>query len=258
VNPSFTKNASASKEQTFSLGAKAAGGTLSYQSNNSKITVDDNGKVTIAKNYAGTATITITAGDNNYEEVTKSVTVTVNQIAGQVKVSNASVTKTAKTSAQTFTIQATRSGSGKLTYSSNNKSVTVSNTGKVTISKNFVGKATITVKAAAAGAYKAANTKVTVTVNLTGTKLSTLINAKSQKMTVKWAKNANVAGYQIQYSTDKNFKKNVKSVSVSKAGTTSKTISGLKKGSKYYVRIRTNIGTKYSAWSTSKNVTIKK
>jgi hypothetical protein len=77
-------------------------------------------------------------------------------------------------------------------------------------------------------------------------------------MTVKWAKNANIAGYQIQYSTDKNFKKNVKSVSVSKASTTSKTISGLKKGSKYYVRIRTNIGTKYSAWSTSKSVTIKK
>ncbi|MCM1115236.1 MAG: secretory protein, partial [Clostridium sp.] len=69
-------------------------------------------------------------------------------------------------------------------------------------------------------------------------------------------------GYQIQYSTDKNFKKNNKTVTVSSNKTTSKTISKLSGKKKYYVRIRTYktvSGTKYySSWSSVKTVTTKK
>ena len=89
------------------------------------------------------------------------------------------------------------------------------------------------------------------------------VTAKSKGFTVKWKKQTkNTTGYQIQYSTDKNFKKNNKTVTVSKNSTTSKTISKLKAKKKYYVRVRTYktvSGKKYySSWSKSKTVTTKK
>lgn len=256
----FTKNASASATQTFSIEAKAKGGTLSYESDQTSVTVSSSGKVTIAKNYAGKATITITAEDSNYETAVKSITVTVNQISGKITASD--FKKTTKTVAQSFSIGAKCAGNGKLTYSSNQKYVTVSSKGKVTIAKNFVGKATITIKAASSGIYKATSKKITVTVNPAGVSLSSVSNGKGKKMTIKWKKNSRVTGYRIQYSTDKSFKKGVKTVTVSKASTTSKTVSGLTKGKSYYVRVstyKTVSGTKYySGWSSSKSVKIKR
>lgn len=97
---------------------------------------------------------------------------------------------------------------------------------------------------------------------LATTSISSLKNAKSKKMTVKWKKNAKATGYVIEYSTNKNFTKNVVQKNITKKTTVSKTISGLKKGTKYYVRIRaykTVSGTKYySAWSAVKNLKITK
>lgn len=65
-------------------------------------------------------------------------------------------------------------------------------------------------------------------------------------------------GYQLQYSTDKNFKKNVKSKTVSSIKTTSKTIKSLKSKKTYYVRIRTYVngsdGKVWSDWSKAKSV----
>ena len=80
---------------------------------------------------------------------------------------------------------------------------------------------------------------------------------------VKWKKKTTqVTGYQIQYSTDKNFKKGNKTVTVSKNKTTSKTISKLKAKKKYYVRVRTyktvNGKKYYSGWTKAKTVTTKK
>ena len=78
-----------------------------------------------------------------------------------------------------------------------------------------------------------------------------------------WKKQATqTTGYQLQYSTDKNFKKGNKTVTVKGAKTTSKTISKLTKGKKYYVRVRTyktvNKTNFYSGWSKSSSVTVKK
>ena len=92
-------------------------------------------------------------------------------------------------------------------------------------------------------------------------KLTSVKSAKAGEMTVKWGKNAKAGGYQLQYATAKNFK-GAKAVTVKKAKTTSVTIKKLAKGKKYYVRVRTyqkvSGKTYYSAWSASKNVTIKK
>ena len=92
-------------------------------------------------------------------------------------------------------------------------------------------------------------------------KITSLKNNKSKKALVKWKKNAKANGYEIQYSLKKSFK-NTKKKGITKKATVSKTLSGLKKGKTYYVRIRTykkvNGVKQYSAWSKVKKVKIKK
>ena len=89
----------------------------------------------------------------------------------------------------------------------------------------------------------------------------TSVKAKSEAFTIKWKKKTNIAGYQIQYSTNSKFKKGNKTIKIKKAKTVSKKITGLKPSKKYYVRIRTykivNKKTYYSSWSKKKNVTTK-
>lgn len=81
------------------------------------------------------------------------------------KITASDFVKYASTSVQTFPIGATRLGTGKLTYTSDTGDVMVDDTGTVVIQPNYVGKATITIKAAASGAYTEATKKITVTVN---------------------------------------------------------------------------------------------
>lgn len=87
------------------------------------------------------------------------------------------------------------------------------------------------------------------------TKLTKLV-AGSRRMTVKWAKKKGVSGYIIQYSLKENMKgakyKKVKGASKSKA-----VIKKLKKGKRYYVRIRTYKGTAKSKWSAKKSIKVK-
>ena len=80
-------------------------------------------------------------------------------------------------------------------------------------------------------------------------------------MLVKWKKNAVGTGYQIQYATSSNFS-GVKNVWITKNTVLSRKITGLAKGKKYFVRMRTykTVGSVkyYSGWCTVKSVTIKK
>ena len=82
----------------------------------------------------------------------------------------------------------------------------------------------------------------------------TSVKAKSEAFTIKWKKKTNIAGYQIQYSTNSKFKKENKTIKIKKAKTVSKKITGLKPSKKYYVRIRTYKGKKYSKWSKVKSI----
>lgn len=254
----YSYSASASKAQTFSLGASAEGGVLSYESDSRYVTVDKNGKVVIPKNFAGSAVITITAGNGNYETATKTVTVKVNQIRNSITASD--YTKTASKKARKFSIKVRRSGAGKLTYSSNNKSVSVNSKGKVTIAGNFVGRAKIKIKVAASGIYKSAVKTITITVNPANTKIISVRSPSSRKLKVKWKKSAAVTGYQIQYAENKKFKKAVTKTISGKSATMAE-YSRLKAKKLYYVRIRTYkkvSGKKYySSWSSPKKVRIK-
>lgn len=92
------------------------------------------------------------------------------------------------------------------------------------------------------------------------TKISKVKGAK-KKLTVNWKKVSKATGYQVQVATDKKFKKNKKSLTISKNKTISKTIKKLKSKKKYYVRVRTyrKVGGKkvYSSWSSVKNIKTK-
>ena len=95
------------------------------------------------------------------------------------------------------------------------------------------------------------------------TSISKLTKGKKQ-FKVTWKKVSGVAGYQIQYSTDKKFKKNNKTVTAKKSST-SATVKKLKSKKTYYVRVRTYKTTKvngkttkvYSSWSKVKSVKTK-
>lgn len=107
---------------------------------------------------------------------------------------------------------------------------------------------------------KPSTTKNTETVKPKKTSIKKLSKGK-KKFTVTWAKVSGVKGYQIQYSSDKKFKKNNKSVTVTKQKTTKATVKKLKAKKKYYVRVRTyktvNGKKIYSSWSKVKSVKTK-
>lgn len=91
-------------------------------------------------------------------------------------------------------------------------------------------------------------------------KVTSTKNKSSRAITVKWEKISGVTGYQVQFSTKKNFKK----ITASKYLSSSKSsmrCSGLKKKKTYYVRVRAYIisnGSKmYGSWSAKKKVKIK-
>lgn len=125
-----------------------------------------------------------------------------------------------------------------------------------------VGK--YTVKVTFKENYKGSKS-LTYSINPKGTGVSKVTAAK-KGFTVTWKKQeTQTTGYQVQYSTDKNFKKNNNTVTISKNSTTSKSVGKLKAKKKYYVRVRTyktvKFGGKsvklYSGWSKANSVTTK-
>jgi hypothetical protein len=102
---------------------------------------------------------------------------------------------------------------------------------------------------------------IEITTSTTGpkpTKISSL-KAGKKSFTLKWKKKK-CTGYEIEYSTESSFKKS-KKLTVKSASTVSKKAGKLKKGKKYYVRVRTynDMGSKkiYGTWSAKKSVTVK-
>lgn len=129
---------------------------------------------------------------------------------------------------------------------------------KYSANKN-VGTATATVTFS--GHYKG-TVKKTFVINPKMSRI-TSVSAKKKAFKVAWTKQSKQAtGYQVQYSTSKKFtSKTTKTATVKSAKTSSKTVSGLKKSKKYYVRVRTYKtvdGKKYySGWSTVRTVKTK-
>ena len=151
-------------------------------------------------------------------------------------------------------------GDGKLSYKSDNKKVvTISSSGKVTV-RNY-GKAKITIKAAATSKYNAASKTITFEVRPKKAVISKVTAEGKGRMQVTWRKDSRVTGYQIVYAKNSKFTKGKKYFSVKNAKTITKTVSKLKKGTKYYVKVRSYKTVKnqkyYSSYSRVNTVRIK-
>lgn len=165
---------------------------------------------------------------------------------------------TVKSDSKSFTIEA--EGYGDITFSSsNNKVATIDpKTGKVKVKGPGIVK--VTIKASGDEEHAAATKVITIKVAPKKAAVKCAKSKKANQLTISWKRDAQVSGYEIQYSTDKNFK-NAKSVKVGKNKTTSKSIDNLKSGKKYYVRVRSykNVGkTRINGnWSKTDRVTTK-
>ena len=219
------------------------GNNPTYKSGNTKVAViDSSGKITLKG--AGTTNITVTIPQSRWfsgGSKTAVLTVLPKESAGKpVAPVKKAQTITARSYTKTygnkaFNLNAKANGGGKLTYrSSNSKVAAVSSSGRVTL--KAPGRATITISAAATGAYNAAKKNITITVKpkkVIGTKAKT----GKRKMTVSWKRDKKATGYQITYARNKKFTKGKKNVTIGKNKTTKRTIKKLKKKT-YYVKVR--------------------
>ena len=233
-----------------------------------KITVTDSGKaMQSGKDYtvsyknntrAGTGIITVT-GTGNYGG-SISTRFTIGKASNTIKVSG--INKTVSAKAQTISSGVRVSGGAKLTYSSSSKSVKVSKTGKITIAGNFVGRAVITVKSSETSCYKAASKKFNVTVKPAAPSITKAVNSTKSTIAVSWKGSKTCSGYAVQYSTNKSFKRGVKTIYITKNSTMKATLTKLAKGKTYYIRAasyKKSGNTKIlSSWSKVKSVKIRK
>ncbi len=157
-----------------------------------------------------------------------------------------------------FSLQAKAAKGAKITYKTSDKKVAVvDRKGKVTI--KGTGIATITIKATASG-YNDKTLKVTVKVSPSKASAPSLKTLRGRKLKVSWKKDSRATGYQVQYCTSRAFKKGVKTITITKNKTVTKTIPKLARGKRYYVRVRAYKSVKvnkktqklYGAWSSVK------
>lgn len=96
--------------------------------------------------------------------------------------------------------------------------------------------------------------------SITNPKLNSAKSTSKKKIKASWSKVGGASGYQVMWSTYKNFSKNYKTKSV-KAKSLSKTVTAAQSKKTYYVRVRaykTISGKKvYSQWSNTKKVKTK-
>ncbi len=164
-----------------------------------------------------------------------------------ISVSKTSVTKAFGDKAFSLGAKVTV-GDGALTYKSSDEKVAVADANG-NVSVKGIGTCTITVTASGTANYNQKAVNVTVTVNPGKAKLKALKPGKKQ-LKVTWNKDAKVSGYEVQCCLNKKFKSGVKKANIKKANTTATTFKKLKKGKKYYVRIRAYKTVKVNGKST--------
>ena len=239
-------SAKVKKGKTLTLKATVTPGNatnkkVTWKSSNTKIaTVDAKGVVTAKA--PGKVTITATAAGNTSCKATCSITVPYNIVYKLDKGKNNSKNPDSYYNQKITLKNPSRKGyefKGWYTDSKFKNKIT-------TISKNSKKNYTLYAKWAKVKVEKAT--------------LSSAKNNKSKQILVKYKKVSGAKGYEISYSTDKNFKKGVTAKTTDK---TSYTIKKLKAKKTYYVRVRAykvdSAGKKvYGKYSSVKKVKISK
>jgi hypothetical protein len=210
------------------------------------------GKCTVTSKVTTKAT----CKSNGITTYTAKAIVNGKTVTNTKNIQNIAYLKTIKLSATAYTYDGKVKKPTVIVTDSKGKKISLSNCSVIYSSgRKNVGVYKVTIKFK--GNYKGEKT-LTFNINPKGTTISKL-TAISKGLTVNVKKQATqTTGYQIQYSTDKSFKKNVKIVTIKKNSTVSTTIKKLSAKKKYYVRVRTykTVSKKnyYSSWSISKTV----
>ena len=201
---------------------------------------------------AGTATVTVTgkAGSNPFYSGSAAATFTIKPAKiTEVIVNRDTMPYTGKAVTQSK-LTVVKFGETVLKYG-RDYSITYKN-------NVDVGKATMTVtgKGSFAGTIKKTFKIAPPAAVLTG-----VTSTASGRMTVHWEKQREqTTGYEIEYSTKRDFSSESKKLKVTRNTVIAQTIAKLKPGVTYYVRIRTykTIGSAnyYSAWSKKQSVKI--
>lgn len=153
-----------------------------------------------------------------------------------------------------------------------NKSAVRVTSGKISIKNNSISNAAYGIYASKGVKgniyYNKFGTKTAVQLRIdrlcrkqtTAAKISSVKSSAKKKLTVKWKKVSKISGYEIQYSTKKDFSSDVKT-KTAKSSSTSLTLTGLKSKKTYYVRIRSYYTTGnikiYSNYTAAKSVKVK-
>ena len=244
--------------KTASITVTGAKGKITYTSDDTDVAeVSEDG--TITANAVGTAVISVvSAATKNYKKKTVKLTISVvpgatTKIAAANKAGGIKVAWKAVTGATGYYIYR----NGKLA-----KTITSGSTTSWGDTKATSNCTKYTYKVVAyADTGKSTLSKSLTTYFITRPAISSLTNSAAGKATVKWDKNTEATGYQVQYSTSSTFD-SYKTVTIRSNTTVSKAIGSLTKGKTYYVRVRSfltvNSKNYYSMWSVVKKLSITK
>lgn len=159
---------------------------------------------------------------------------------------------------KTFKLNTQTTGSGVLAYKSRNSKVAaVNSSGYVTV--KGTGKAVVKVSIPKSGIYGSASKNIAVTI-APKRPVVKVKNIKKKKLQVSWKRDSRVSGYMIYVASNSKFNKQKKYTV--KRNLSKKTLSKLKKGKKYWIRIRTYKmadGKRiYSSYSKAKVIKIRR
>ena len=165
---------------------------------------------------------------------------------------------------KSVTLRLDASAIGKIKYKTDNKSVKVTSSGKVTVAKKFSGIVKIIATSEDGDNYYSDECVITLNVKPTKTQF-TSVKTGRKKAYIKWKKNVTATGYEVQISANSKFKSGVVKEKMGDNRYVSLTLSGLRSGKKYYVRIRAmkkvkyngKTKTLYSSWSKVKKIVLK-
>ena len=178
---------------------------------------------------------------------------------------NSSGTSSAKTSSEKFSVRLSRTS---YVYDGqyHKPAVKVTVRGKDVPRKYYtvkynnnrsVGKATAVVTGK--GAYKGCSGTASFKISLKNAAITGLRSNAKGELTVTVRKDTQADGYQIEVSTRKSFGGSIKKAALRNSG--SRTIEGLKSGTRYYVRVRSfkKVGSSnwYSNYSAIRSVVVK-
>ena len=254
------------KKTSYVYNGKAKKPGVTVKDSKNKTISKQNYTVSYSNNTAvGTATVTVTFKDNYQGQVKKTFVINptavnvkgLENVAGGVKIS----WKKSASGASYLIYRKTKKGSFK-------KVAAVANTRTTSYIDSTAKNATeytyriVAYKKSGSTSYRAKAGSTKTALYVAAPKLTGFKNTAKKTAVVKWKKNTKATGYEIQYATSKSFKK-AKIVNITGKKNVTKTIKGLTKNKRYYVRVRAykrqgQTAMYYSGWSKPKNVKIKK